>query len=211
MRSIVTSGILLALLAGCAGSNSPDIPVAHDNICLPHDASQLARAPKFTLLLVNNVVSVCTLGSETVEPFSDEAIPVAVAVYGPYAAATEDVCPGGFEGCWVGVTVLSLPRRDIVTTFHFGTSIGQLAVGAHGTLALITCRPLDENAECESGASDQRELYRLDGRGLKRIAGGPSIRSSSLRTLPGGRAFTWRQNGHTHTSRWTGAPPVRLS
>jgi hypothetical protein len=203
--------MVLALLAGCGSSSSPHTPRSHADICLPHDASQLARAPKFTLLLVSNGVSVCTLGSETVEPFSDDAIPVAVAVYGPYAAATEDVCPGGFEGCWVGVTVLHLPSRDVVTTFHFGTSIGRLAVGAHGALAFITCRPLDENAECQPGASDERELYRLDRRGLKRIAGGPSIRPSSLRTLRGGRAFTWRQDGRTRTSRWTGAPPVRLS
>jgi hypothetical protein len=203
--------MVLALLAGCGGSGSSDVPSAHENICFPRDASQLARAPKFTLLLVNNVVSVCTLDTQAVEPFSDDALPVAVAVYGPYAAATEDVCPGGFEGCWAGVTVLRLPGRDIVTTFHFGTSIGRLAVGAYGALALITCRPLDETAECLPGASDQRELYRLDSRGLKRVAGGPSIRPSSLRTLRGGRAFTWRQDGHTHTSRWTGAPPVRLS
>lgn len=203
--------MVLALLAGCGDSSSPPTRRGHADICLPHDASQLARAPKFTLLLVSNGVSVCTLGSETVEPFSDDAIPVAVAVYGPYAAATEDVCPGGFEGCWVGVTVLQLPSRDVVTTFHFGTSIGQLAAGAHGTLALITCRPLDENAECQPGASDERELYRLDSRGLQRIAGGPSIRPSSLRTLRGGRAFTWLQDGRTRTSRWTGAPPVRLS
>lgn len=124
---------------------------------------------------------------------------------------TEDVCPGGFEGCWVGITVLRLPSRQVVTRFQFGTSVGRLAVGRKGALALLTCTALDESAECLPGARDEQVLYRLDSRGLKRLAAaGPQIDPRSLRTLPGGAAFTWREGTHSKTARWRGAPPANL-
>jgi hypothetical protein len=126
---------------------------------------------------------------------------------GSYAAVTEDVCPGGFEGCWVGIAVMRLPSRRVVTRFQFGTSVGRLAVGRRGELALLTCTPLDETAECLAGVRDEQVLYRLDRRGLKRVvAAGPQIDPRSLRTLPGGGAFTWREGSRRKTARWSGAP-----
>ena len=155
-------------------------------------------------------MTVCTRSNGARTPLSDDAIDVAAAAYGSYAAATEDVCPGGFEGCWVGIVVLRLPSRQVVTQLQFGTSIGRLAAGRGGALALLTCTPLDETAECLAGARDEQVLYRLDGRGLKQVASGPQIDARSLHTTPDGHGFTWRDGDRRRTARWTGSPPARL-
>jgi hypothetical protein len=208
---------VLLVLAGCGGPSQPAATTrsggdtaAGRAPCLPRDGSLLAQAPRFTLVSTRPGVTVCTRSTGTRMPLSEDAIDVATAAYGSYAAATEDVCPGGFEGCWVGIVVLRLPSRQVVTKFEFGTSVGRLAAGRGGALALLTCTPLDENAECLPGARDEQALYRLDGRGLKQIASGPRIDARSLRTAPGGRGFTWREAGRLRTARWTGSPPARL-
>lgn len=238
MRPVLLLGVVLILAAGCAddgaqpaatgppgkppltadeaaaiGADSVEDkgPAAGGSGCTPRDASLLARAPEFTLLSTGNgLVTVCTRATSKRRPLSESAIDVAAAAFGPYAAVTEDVCPGGFEGCWVGIAVYRPPAPEPLASLQFGTSVGRLAVGRQGALALLTCTPLDETAECSPDTREEQVLYRLDERGLKEIAAGPDIDPRSLRTEPDGRAFTWRQGGRRNTTRWSGAPPATL-
>ena len=146
--------LTVLVLAGCghASQSATTAPsgsrTASPATCLPRDGSLLAQAPRFTLVSTKPGVTVCTRSNGARTSLSDDAIDVATAAYGSYAAATEDVCPGGFEGCWVGIVVLRLPSRQVVTQLQFGTSVGRLAAGRGGALALLTCTPLDETAEC---------------------------------------------------------------
>jgi hypothetical protein len=137
--------------------------------------------------------------------FSDDATDSAAAAYGNVVAIIEDICPGGFEGCQLGIAVERFPGRHEITRLQWGTAVGSLAVGRGGALAFLDCDPAGEGVECDPAPGG--DIYRFDRRGLKRIADGNDIAVHSLRGSSDGRSFSWIQHGRRHSATWSGRPP----
>lgn len=147
---------------------------------------------------------VCDLATGGQSRFSEDATASAVSAYGPFAGMVEDVCPGGFEDCYLDMSVRRFPGRQPVTGLQWGTAVGSLAVGRDGALAFLSCSPLDETVECDPAPGG--DIYRLDARGLKRMAHGDDIPVHSLRRSTDGRSFSWIQGGRRRTASWSGRP-----
>lgn len=172
----------------------------------------LARSPRYTVFDSPDGYGlvVCTRATGAQRSFSARASDSAVALHGGFVAAIEDVCPGGFEGCILGVAERGFPSGRTITRFELGDTVGALPAGRHGALAWVTCPTDGETLYCARRPGEQRAVYRLDRRGVKRLAQGRGIDVDSLRTHAGGRGFSWRQDGRRHTSSWRGAPPATL-
>nr|MBA3746591.1 VCBS repeat-containing protein [Solirubrobacterales bacterium] len=184
-------------------------PGARVPACAPGNAEHaLVRSGSLVVLgRSTGSVTVCQRTTGARRSLSEAATDT-VAVHADFVAIVEDVCPGGFEGCWLGLAVRRYPDAMLITRFDWGTSVGGVAVGRHGALAFIDCAPLDETVRCSSEFGGT--VWRLDARGLQRLADGDDILVNSLRGAPDGRGFSWVQNGRHRVAAWSGTPPRAL-
>lgn len=181
--------------------------------CRPQSGERvMARSRKVVVLdLEDGVPQVCVRATGAREDFGDQldqAADSVAAAYEDRVAMVEDVCPGGFEGCWLGLSVRRFPGGRQLTGGQWGTAVGSVAVGRGGALAFLDCAPLDETVECDPEPGG--DVYRLDARGLSRVGRGDDIPVGSLRGSSDGRSFSWVQGGRRRTARWSGAPPASL-
>lgn len=188
--------------------------------CAPPPGTRaLARTPGHVLVrdrdfvtgLPDRTIAVCTEATGERTPFGVEEEPEVlappIAAFGPFVATLRDVCPGGFEGCIAGLSVVTIPEQTTVTAFDVGDGVEALAVGAEGALAWIQCPYAGEfDPTCDGGPYS---VLRLDARGRRRVGAGRRIDPRSLKTTTDGHGFTWRDAERNHRSTFSGPPSMR--
>ena len=120
---------------------------------------------------------------------------------GDYAAVVgRDLCDP--EDCVTLLHVVDLRARRYVTAEAVDALVtGRLVVGPRGAVAWTSCT---DNERCERSPDSVVEVYRLDGRGERRVAASRTIDPYSLRVERGG--IVWRQGGATRRARFSGTP-----
>ena len=165
-------------------------PGARIAACAPDDGEQvLARSASLVVLDRGTGSIIVCLRRTGARRSPSESATDTVAVHRDFVAIVEDVCPGGFEGCWPGLAVRRYPHAALITRFDWGTSVGSVAAGRHGALAFIDCAPLDETVRCSGEPSGT--VWRLDARGLVRLDHGNDILVNSFRGAWDERSFSW--------------------
>jgi hypothetical protein len=162
------------------------------------DGTRLAASARHTVLGFERGVRACDRRTGAWETLTGDAAPTAAGTWGPYVAAVYDVCPGGFEGCWLAVGTTRHPGAKRAKQTILSTSVSALAVGRGGAMAAILCPPGGEDPSCAFGRDDRYEVIRVAGR--RRVALGKDVNPRSLRTEPGGRRFSWIQGERRHSA-----------
>jgi hypothetical protein len=174
-------------------------PARRAAACMPIGARMLARSRQLILIAApDGQIVACRIqtgGWTTL--FSDGPW----GVFAGHVASVTKTCEEAF-GCDFSVQVQTIPGQRMVTDVHTDGVVADLAVGLHGASAWITC------VNDETCARGRRHVWRVDGRGLRRVASATTIDSASLRGTPDGRSFTWRDGSGARTSRWNGTPPA---